>query len=63
MATTSFAASTSSADTQAGSDRPCVSRPMNNGPEMPCAARYSTMAWVIARMCASLNAPASAEPR
>src|SRR5262249_3700139 len=63
MATTSLAASTSSADTQAGSERPCVSRPMNNGPLVPCAARYSTMAWVIARMWASLNAPPSADPR
>ena len=63
MATTSLAASTSSADTQAGSDSPCVSRPMNSGPVVPCAARYSTMAWVIARMWASLNAPFSAEPR
>ena len=43
-ATTSLAASTSSADTQAGSESPCVSRPTNNGPVVPCAARYSTMA-------------------
>ena len=37
MATTSLAASTSSADTHAGSESPCVSRPMNNGPVVPCA--------------------------
>ena len=35
IATTSLAASTSSADTQAGSESPCVSRPMNNGPRAP----------------------------
>ncbi len=61
--TTSLAASTSSAETQAGSDSPWVSRPMNNGPVVPCAARYSAMAWVVARMCASLNAPSRLEPR
>ena len=36
---TSFAASTSRAEAQAGSERPCVSRPMNNGPAIPCALR------------------------
>ncbi len=63
IATTSLAASTSSADTQAGSDNACVSRPMNSGPVVPAAARYSTMACVVARMCASLNAASRLEPR
>src|SRR5213079_1362680 len=40
IATTSLAASTSSAEAQAGSDRAWVSRPMNSGPVVPCAARY-----------------------
>ena len=34
---TSFAASTSSAVAQAGSDRPWVSRPRNSGPSYPCS--------------------------
>ena len=33
-----------------------VSRPMNSRPVVPCPARYSTMACVVARMCGSLNA-------
>ena len=36
---TPFATSTSIAECSAGSDRPCVSRPRNSGPRMPCAAR------------------------
>src|SRR4051794_3036717 len=36
---TSLAASTSSADDQAGSDRPWVSRPMNSGPSYPWLRR------------------------
>ena len=44
ITTTSLAASTSHADAHAGSDRACVSRPMNSGPSTPCAARYSAMA-------------------
>ncbi len=52
---TSLATSTSSAVTQAGSDRPWVSRPTNSGPSKPCSRRYSQIAWVVARMCASLN--------
>ena len=59
---TPLAASTSSAVAQAGSDRPWVSRPTNSGPSKPCAARYSQMAWVVARMCASLNAASRLEP-
>ena len=30
---------------------------------MPWAVRYSTIAWVIARMCVSLKAVSSDEPR
>src|SRR5690625_809688 len=60
---TPLAANTSNAETQAGSDNPWVSRPRNNGPVIPAAARYSTMAWVIAQMWDWLNAPSSAEPR
>jgi len=62
-ATTSLAASTSKADAHAGSDSACVSRPMNSGPVVPCAARYSTIACVVARMWASLNAVSRLEPR
>ena len=52
---TSLAASTSSAETHAGSDRPWVSLAMNSGPSVPCIVRYSTIAWVVARMWNSLN--------
>ena len=41
----------------------CVSLPMNSGPAMPCAARYSQIAWVMARMCASVKVPSSEVPR
>jgi hypothetical protein len=60
---TSLPASTSSADTQAGSDSPWVSRPTNKGPAIPWAVRYSTIACVVATMCASVNAPVRLEPR
>ncbi len=60
---TPAAASTSSAVCHAGSDRACVSRPMNSGPSVPWDARYSTIACVIAAMCASLNAVSRLEPR
>src|SRR5258705_11575025 len=63
IATTSLAASTSSAEAHAGSDNAWVSRPMNSGPVVPCEARYSTIAWVVARMWASLNAASRLEPR
>ena len=62
-ARTPLASSTSSAVVSAGLDRPWVSRPMNNGPVIPCDARYSTIAWVMAAMCTSLNAVSSDEPR
>ena len=52
---TSLAASTSRAETHAGSDRPWVSLARNSGPSVPCIARYSTIAWVVARMWNSLN--------
>ena len=63
IATTSLAASTSSADAHAGSESAWVSRPMKSGPVVPCSARYSTIACVVARMCASLNAASRLEPR
>jgi hypothetical protein len=63
MTATSFAASTSSAVPNAGRDSACVSRPMNSGPSMPCAARYSQMACAMARMCPSLNARSNDDPR
>ena len=47
---------------QAGWDSAWVSLPMNSGPVMPWAARYSTIAWVVAAMCASLNAVSRLEP-
>jgi len=60
---TPAAASTSRAERKAGSDSAWVSRPMNRGPSVPCPRRYSTIAAVIATMCASLNAESSADPR
>ncbi len=60
---TSLAASTSRALTQAGSLSPWVSRPTNSGPSKPWPCRYSTIAWVVARMCASLKAPSRLDPR
>src|SRR5690242_4302523 len=36
---------------------------MNSGPSVPCARRKSQMAWVIARIWASVNEPLSEEPR
>ncbi len=36
---TPLATSTSRAERQAGSDRPCVSRPMKSGPSKPCETR------------------------
>ena len=47
----------------AGADSACVSPPKNIGPVTPCAARYSAIACVMARMCASVNEPLSGEPR
>ena len=60
---TSLATNTSSADTVAGSLSACVSAPRNSGPSMPCAARYSQIAWLVATMWSSLNVHDSAEPR
>jgi len=51
------------ADFHAGSDRTWVSRPMKSGPSVPWLARYSTMAWVVATMWASLKAASREEPR
>ena len=62
-ASTPAPASTSSAVRHAGSDRAWVSRPMNSGPLIPCDARYSTIAAVMAMMCASLNFPSKEAPR
>src|SRR6266851_5391371 len=58
-----FAASTSSAVRSAGPDTACVSLPMYSGPSMPRPRRYSQIAWVVARMCASVKEPRSGEPR
>ena len=63
MVVTPLPASTSSAVAHAGSLRAWVSRPMNSGPSMPCSRRYSQIAWVVARMCASLNDVVSDVPR
>lgn len=60
---TSLAANTSSAVTRAGSDRAWVSAPRKRGPSVPCAARYSQMAWLVAAMWSSLNAVVRDEPR
>ncbi len=60
---TSLAWNTSIAVTHAGSDSACVSRPMNSGPSMPCCARYSQIAWLVAAMWSSLNVVRSDEPR
>jgi hypothetical protein len=58
-----LAASTSSALAAAGTDSAWVSRPRNNGPVMFCEARYWKIAWVMARMCHSLNERSKDEPR
>jgi len=50
MTRTPLAASTSSALTWAGSDSAWVSAPRYSGPSIPPAARYSQIAWVVARM-------------
>ena len=63
MTRTSLAASTSSALTCAGSDSACVSAPRYSGPSMPWLARYSQIAWVVARMWSSLNVAVNADPR
>ena len=60
---TPLAASTSSALTWAGSDSAWVSAPRYSGPSIPCAARYSQMACVVARMWSSLNVAVNADPR
>src|SRR5579864_9436836 len=60
---TPLAASTSRAVANAGSDKACVSMPRNSGPSMPAWRRYRQTACAIARICASLNAVAKAEPR
>ncbi len=60
---TPLAPRTSSAEVHAGSLRPWVSLARNSGPSVPWAARYSTIAWVVARMCHSLNAVRRLEPR
>src|SRR5271169_1736265 len=52
-----FAASTSSAVRCAGADSAWVSFPIYKGPSIPCPLRYSQIAWVIARMCASVKVP------
>jgi hypothetical protein len=51
---TPLAWNTSIAVIHDGSDSACVSRPMNSGPSVPCAARYSQIAWLVAAMWSSL---------
>ena len=63
MTRTSLAASTSSALTCAGSESACVSAPRYSGPSIPREARYSQIAWVVARMWSSLNVAVNADPR
>ena len=60
---TPLAASTSSAVAVAGPDSAWLSAPMNIGPSVPCSARYSQMAWVMARMWSRLNAVSRLDPR
>ena len=60
---TPLAASTSSAVSCAGPDSACVSLPMNSGPAIPCPARYSTIACVMAAIWVSLNEVLSDDPR
>ena len=60
---TSLAANTSSAVARAGSDSACVSAPRKSGPVTPRIARYSQIAWLVARMWSSLNEAVSEEPR
>src|SRR5262249_50708855 len=52
-----LAASTSTAVRWAGPETAWVSLPTNSGPVMPLPARYSTRAWVMARMWASVKVP------
>ena len=59
IVSTPLAASTSSAVFCAGPDTACVSLPMKSGPEMFLLVRYSQIACVMARMCASLSVPSS----
>ena len=63
ITSTLLAASTSSALAHAGADSACVSTPMNSGPAIPAARRWSHRAWVIASTCHSLYDPSKAEPR
>src|SRR5271154_6008741 len=60
---TSFAANTSSALADAGSESACVSMPRNSGPAIPFAIRYAQIACVVARICASLNDLCKEDPR
>ena len=60
---TPLAASTRSAVFSAGAESAWVSAPMYSGPLMPAPARYSQTAWVIARICASLNVLSRLLPR
>ena len=60
---TPFAARTSSALSNAGSDSAWVSMPMNSGPLIPAEERYSQIACVIASTCHSLKLRSSEVPR
>src|SRR5438045_2706621 len=61
IVSTPFAASTSSAVRCAGAESACVSLPRHSGPSIPRPRRWSQIACVTARMCASLNEPAGHE--
>ena len=63
MISCSLPANTSIALASAGSDSACVSMPINSGPVIPCAWRYSQMACEMANMWLSLKLPLKEEPR
>src|SRR5258708_5020352 len=62
MVVTPLAANTSSALASAGVDSAWVSMPMNSGPSTPAPWRCSQIAWLMARMCASLKALLKEDP-
>jgi len=63
MTCTPWAASTSSALAQAGTDNAWVSMPRNSGASIPCPARYSQIAWLMASTCGALKLRSSDDPR
>jgi len=59
---TPLPAKTSTAVYKAGSESACVSMPMNKGPLVLLALRYSQIAWLIARIWFSLKLLFSEDP-